>query len=82
MRKLIDIHCASPIGEEDPPQLLMEADIPIPTGDTLEVIRDIMDSDAEKVVDALCSTLPQGTTDRILAQLMQRKASVLIGAQK
>lgn len=44
--------------------------------------KSMMDRDAKLLVDTLCETLPQGTVDAVLIQLLERKRSLLVTAQK
>lgn len=49
-----------------------------PLGDRLDRARATFESDARAIVDALMSTLPGGTIDRVLAYLLDAKASLLV----
>ena len=53
------------------------ADIPFEYNNTMQLteVAAIMESDADKVVEFLTSTLPQGTVDRVIGKLLVAKAS-------
>lgn len=51
-------------------------------GNILEKVAELYTTDAQKVVDFLTTTLPQGTVDRVLYLLMREKASLFIGPMK
>ena len=45
---------------------------------TIAEVNERFDHDAELIVNALINSLPQGTTDRVLAKLMMKKATSLV----
>ena len=58
----------------------LSVDIPIEYSNTIPLteIVAVMDNDADKVVEFLTSTLPQGTVDRVIGKLLVAKASHFI----
>jgi hypothetical protein len=49
-----------------------------PRFDSLERQGKLYDVEAQHLADVLCTTLPGGTLDRLMAELLQRRASLLI----
>ena len=74
-----EVHKAGMIGEET---LVESVTIfivqEIPSIKTLDEANQIFGGDAELIVNTLCTVLPQGTVDRVLAKLMMRKAKSLV----
>ena len=61
----------------DTPDLLIEATQEMTSGDykSLNEMQYEFQNQAEQIADALCASLPGGTLDRLLAELLKRKAS-------
>ena len=51
-------------------------------GNILEAVAELYTTDAQKVVDFITTTLPQGTIDRVLYLLMREKACLYLGPMK
>ena len=59
----------------DTPDLLIEATQEIDSCESLAELASLCQENAEQIADALCASLPGGTLDRLLAELLKRKAS-------
>lgn len=82
------LYKARPIGDLHQPDLHLSATEPIPYGPKIDAVeshqlweaayRDRFSAQAKIVVDALCASLPGGTLNAILCQMLERHRSLLI----
>ena len=72
----ISIHKAQPMGRQPilDKTIILSREMPDP--DTLQEMADLYAEDAKKIADALENTLPGGTFDRLLVELLTKKASL------
>jgi len=79
MTKSIDIHKAVPIpGDGETESVYLNVVLPMPSGLIMEEVDAIFDLDSDKIVEALATTLPGGTFDRVVHKLLGKKLSHLI----
>jgi len=62
------------------PDLLIEATREMESGDykSIDEMQSVLQEQAVRIADALCASLPGGTLDRLLGELLKRKASHFI----
>lgn len=78
--KELKIHKAGLLGDKEPRSVTIIIDLDLPSGhDVVLGIEDTFDHDARELARALFSSLPQGTLDRLLIQIMKRKVSIYRG---
>ena len=65
---------ASPLGEKAVPDMEIKIRTQMPETKTLDETFSIFQCDAELIADALFASLPQGTLDRLTAELIGRTA--------
>jgi len=75
----IHVHKAQPVGEQRVLSLVIYVQAALPA---IRGAGELMQDDANRIVEALRTTLPQGTLDHILARLCAVKASELRVRQK
>ena len=81
--KQVRIHKGGKEGKEAAPvHIKIEYEFPIHDQDTLREVGALYQKQAEILCDALLASLPQGTSDRLLAELLKRKASYLVFPQE
>lgn len=80
--KIIEIHKAQPVTRREVEDILIEIIAEVPTLANLEEMGAFYQQQAEKLCDALLASLPQGTSDRLLAELLKRKASYFVFPQE
>lgn len=74
----VQVHKASPLRLADKRESVsLEIHKHIPTDLGSKELTALYDADAQRIVDALWSTLPGGTIDRLIARLLMRAASQL-----
>ena len=76
MDRQITITRAGSVGSKNPPILVIQAVEQITDNYTLEEIRKLFATEAEALADALITSLPGGTIDALLVELMRRRASL------
>ncbi|MEN6466080.1 MAG: hypothetical protein ABFD62_12930 [Syntrophaceae bacterium] len=76
--KTIAIFKAHPtIGPVESATIIMDEEVPtFAPPATLETVRDLYIDQGKKLADVLCSTLPGGTLDQLICELLTRKASL------
>ena len=67
---------AGSVGGKSPPILVIQVVEQISDNYTLKDIRQLFATEAETLADALLASLPGGTIDALLVELMRRKASL------
>lgn len=73
--KAIAIFKAQPtVNEVEPAKIVMDEEIP--RMKTLEEARELYIEQGKKLADALCDSLPGGTLDQLICELLTRKASL------
>lgn len=80
MKKLY-AHKAQGIGKEELESVTIElsTEMPmLPYAEPIERSCEIFDRDAQVLMDALCSTLPGGTLDRLIGKLLMKRATAFI----
>ena len=76
----VEIHllrAASLGGSSSPPNLKIIVESQMPDNFSIEAAREIYTAEAKVLADALLKSLPGGTIDQLLAELLERKASLL-----
>lgn len=68
---------ASPFGVNDTPELKITVEGKIPENLSIENYRELYAAQAKELADVLLKSLPGGTIDQLLAELLERKASLL-----
>jgi hypothetical protein len=73
-----NVYCASPIHNDDQvPVGTITIIEPMPHEETEEALKQTYAYDASEILRVLRGTLPQGTLDHLLIQLLEDKASLL-----
>lgn len=81
--KRVEIYKADPTaGEVETIHIEISPKLPISIKMPLSEAMEIFQEEAEKLCDALLASLPQGTSDRLLAELLKRKASLFVFPQE
>jgi len=77
---VVTVYRAQPMLRSDRPlpDLHIRATVEIPGSISTDESQRMMQQDAEDIVVALVSTLPGGTFDRVLAEMLRRKLSSLV----
>lgn len=81
----VQIYKGQPVGAQIVKSVTIEiaTEIPVATSDELlDGERLMYQQQAELLCNALLGSLPQGTTDRLLAELLRRKASLFVFPQE
>ncbi len=76
--KIVAILKAQPTIKSEPVEsarIIMDEEIP--ESRSLAESREFFIEEGKKIADALCSTLPGGTLDQLICELLTRKASLL-----
>lgn len=73
----VAIHRAQPIGDSTPPPVTIVIDAVIKNPEKLQLSRAQYLSDGVRLADALFASLPGGTMDALLVELLSRRASLL-----
>ncbi len=80
--KVVDIFCAQPIGDEEASDITIHIHTPVPhvddVPDYIKAYRAMYMEQAEKLAKALCDSLPGGTIDALLVDLLDRKRSCFV----
>jgi len=75
----VQVHRAGRVAGQDIPYLTLTAleEIPSRAGTSK-----LMEEDAEAIADGLCESLPKGTLNRLVAEMLRRCAGEFIGARR
>lgn len=74
---IVSVFHASSTGSREVPALQIQATKPIPSMESLDEARELHATQAARIADALFESLPGGTVDALLVEMMRRKASIL-----
>lgn len=81
--KIYEIVKASPIGKDSSAvDIMIRITGEVPEFNTLHEGEEFFTLQAMQISEALFNSLPQGTMDRLLAEMMKRKASLYVGLSK
>jgi len=78
MTKQINILRASSIGTHEPLSVIINVTEQIQDAGTLQQHRELFKDQAKGLADALFGSLPGGTMDELIAELMRRRASLFV----
>lgn len=76
--KVFTVYKAGRIGKDEVEDVTIFIHRECPDVLNIEIAEQMHTENAEKVVEALLSALPQGTTDRVIGLLMQRRATLFL----
>lgn len=72
------VFVADPVADQQIPDLEIVGDAPIPGLESLKELENLFDEQASAIAAALHDSLPQGTWDRLIAEMVRLHASMLI----
>lgn len=80
--KVVNIFCAQPLGNEQVEKVTIHIHVPVQDfGDRFDweqALRDMYMEQGNTLAEALCGSLPGGTIDALLVDMLDRKRSLLI----
>lgn len=79
---IVKVCMAEPLNGDKPKQTIIDITVELPKFDTLasfETVREFYDTQAYWLAQALFNSLPQGTFDRLIIELMKCKTSLYRG---
>lgn len=74
---IVSVFHASSTGSREVPALQIQATKPIPSMESPDEARELHATQAARIAAALFESLPGGTVDALLVEMMRRKASLL-----
>ena len=79
-KTVCNIFCAQPIADEEIGTVTIEISVPLPEIDGKFIEnehRDRFTKEGAQLADALCNSLPRGTCDALLVELLERHRTIL-----
>jgi len=76
--KTVNIYKAQGIADKKVESVLLQFNVEMPEFKSMQQSMGIFQSESMELADVLCSTLPGGTLDRLIAELLQRRATSFV----